>query len=91
MCAGGLRGGRRLAALPEGSGLAPLQEHLHGLVRHRAHLRPHQRRHHGHFHLRRSVSKAAEVTLLTQPTGIYTHTHKEQAAEGLEGKKEGKL
>lgn len=90
VCAGGLRGGRRLAALPEGSGLAPLQEHLHGLVRHSAHLGPHQRRHHGHLHLRRPVSaevKAAPSHLLNPQA--YTHTHKKQAVEGRAGGKEG--
>lgn len=39
--AGGLSGLSGLAALQEGSRLAPLPEHLHGVVRHRAHLRPH--------------------------------------------------
>lgn len=54
--AGGLCGGRRLAALKEGGRLASVPEHLHGLVCDRAHLWPDQRRHHGHLHLRHPVS-----------------------------------
>lgn len=38
--------------LPEGGGLAPLQEHLPGVVRHGARGRPVQRRHHGPVRLR---------------------------------------
>lgn len=49
---GGLGRGRGLDPLPEGGGLAPLQEHLPGLVRHRACGRPVQRRHHGPAGLR---------------------------------------
>lgn len=49
---GGLGRGRGLDPLPEGSGLAPLQEHLPGVVRHRARGRPVQRRHHGPVGLR---------------------------------------
>lgn len=49
---GGLGRGRGLDPLPEGGGLAPLQEHLPGLVRHRARGRPVQRRHHGPAGLR---------------------------------------
>lgn len=49
---GGLGRGRGLDPLPEGGGLAPLQEHLPGLVRHRARGGPVQRRHHGPVGLR---------------------------------------
>lgn len=49
---GGLGGGRGLDPLPEGGGLAPLQEHLPGLVRHRACGRLVQRRRHGPAGLR---------------------------------------
>lgn len=47
---GGLCGRRGMAALEESRRLAPVQEHLHGLVRDCAHLRPDQCRHHGHLH-----------------------------------------
>lgn len=56
---GGLCGRRGMAALEEGRGLATVQEHLHGLVRDCAHLRPDQRRHHGHLHPRHPVSNTA--------------------------------
>lgn len=49
---GGLRRGRGLDPLPESRGLAPLQEHLPGLVRHGARGGPVQRRHHGPVRLR---------------------------------------
>lgn len=49
---GGLGRGRGLDPLPESSGLAPLQEHLPGVVRHRARGRPVQRCHHGPAGLR---------------------------------------
>lgn len=50
--AGGLGRGRGLDPLQEGGGLAPLQEHLPGVVRHRPRGRPVQRRHHGPVRLR---------------------------------------
>ena len=53
---GGLCGGSRMAALQKGRRLAPVQEHLHGVVCDCAHLRPDQRRHHGHLHLRHPLS-----------------------------------
>lgn len=53
---GGFCCGRRVAAVKEGSRLAPLQKYLHGVVRDRAHLWPHQCRHHGHLHLRHPAS-----------------------------------
>lgn len=49
---GGFCGGRRVAAVQESGRLAPVQKHLRGVVRDRAHLWPHQCRHHGHLHLR---------------------------------------
>lgn len=49
---GGLSRGRGLDPLPESGGLAPLQEHLPGVVRHRACGRLVQRRHHGPAGLR---------------------------------------
>lgn len=53
---GRLCGSSRVAALKEGSGLASVQEYLHGMVRDCAHLWPHQCRHHGHLHLWHPVS-----------------------------------
>ena len=53
---GGLCGCSRMAALKEGSRLAPVQKHLHGVVCDCAHLWPDQRCHHGHLHLRHPVS-----------------------------------
>lgn len=50
--AGGLGGGRGLDPLQEGGGLAPLQEHLPGVVRHGPRGRPVQRRRHGPVRLR---------------------------------------
>lgn len=44
---GGLGRSCGLDPLPEGGGLAPLQEHLPGMVRHSARSRPVQRRRHG--------------------------------------------
>lgn len=49
---GGLSRGRWLDPLPEGRGLASLQKHLPGVVRHGARGRPVQRRHHGAVRLR---------------------------------------
>lgn len=49
---GGLGRGRGLDPLPKSSGLASLQEHLPGVVCHRARGRPLQRRHHGPVGLR---------------------------------------
>lgn len=49
---GGLCGSRGLDPLPESSGLAPLQEHLLGVVRHGARGRRVQRRRHGPARLR---------------------------------------
>lgn len=48
---GGLCCGGWVAAFEEGGRLAPVQKYLRGLVCDGAHLRPHQRRHHGHLHL----------------------------------------
>lgn len=56
---GGLCGRRGMAALEEGCRLAPVQEHLHGLVRDCAHLGPDQCRHHGHLHPWHPVSNTA--------------------------------
>ena len=53
---GGVCGGRGLAALQEGGGLAPVQEHLHRLVCHRSHLGSDQRGHHGPLRTRYPVS-----------------------------------
>ena len=53
---GGLCGGRGVAALPEGRGLASVQEHLHRLVRHRTYLGSDQRGHHGPLRTRYPVS-----------------------------------
>ncbi|KAK5909606.1 hypothetical protein CesoFtcFv8_003520 [Champsocephalus esox] len=52
---GGLGRGRWLDPLQEGSGLAPLQEHLPGVVRHGARGRPVQRCRHGPVRLRHSA------------------------------------
>lgn len=49
---GRLSRGRRLDPLPESSGLAPLQEHLPGVVCHGARGRPVQRCRHGPVRLR---------------------------------------
>lgn len=49
---GGLGRGCGLDPLPKSSGLAPLQEHLPGVVCHRARGRPLQRRRHGPVGLR---------------------------------------
>lgn len=49
---GGVGGGSGMAAFEEGCRLAPVQKYLHGVVCDRSHLRPDQRRHHGHLHLR---------------------------------------
>lgn len=49
---GGLSRGCGLDPLPESGGLAPLQEHLPGVVRHGARGRPVQRRRHGPVRLR---------------------------------------
>lgn len=57
---GGLGGGCRLDPLQEGSGLAPLPEHLPGLVRHGASGRPVQRRCHGPVRLRHPTLRLRE-------------------------------
>lgn len=49
---GGLGRGRGLDPLSESGGLAPLQEHLPGMVRHSARRRPVQRCRHGPVRLR---------------------------------------
>lgn len=56
MFLGGLCGGSRMVALKEGSGLASVQKHLHGVVCDCAYLWPHQCCHYGHLHLRHPVS-----------------------------------
>ncbi len=53
---GRLCGCSGMAALKEGSGLASVQKHLHGLVCDCAHLWSDQCSHHGHLHLRHPVS-----------------------------------
>ena len=52
LTAGGLGGGCGLDPLQEGGGLAAVQEHLPGLVRHGARGGPVQRRRHGGVRLR---------------------------------------
>lgn len=74
LLSGRVSGGCWLAALQEGSGLATVQEHLHGLVCHCANFWSYQRSHHGPVHLRHSVrpwKSALPPSLLTRSPHLH--------------------
>lgn len=84
---GGLSGGRGLDPFQESGGLAPLQEHLPGLVRHRARGRPLQRRRHGRVRLRHP---ALCVRAHGREGDLRRKRESEKEREGSVGKKKKK-